>query len=327
MFSTNLENIVFNRHTHCHADELLIITGYIGPDPFSNLKSLPLECHVIYGMYGADSIGEKLHNSLNKINSRLSNADLFYSQSAVHAKCYLWKKDGLIVDALIGSANFSRNGLATPDREVLVEADSSVYGQLQDYYDKILKNSIPCNSTNVKFKSKVRPSFITGLLTECRLSFLAVKKGIIEVPPRSGINWGVNSTQVGGTSHTCIGDAEIRITKEAIENFPDFFPPKLGTPSKRSGKLQRQNDEIELIWDDGTIMKGLLEQNLPQGDLIYPKAICSSDSKAELGLYLRKRIGVSPTHVITKADLDNYGRTDITVSLQAEGVYYMDFSV
>lgn len=327
MFSTNLENIVFNRHTHCHADELLIITGYIGPDPFSNLKSLPLECQVIYGMYGADSIGEKLHNSLNKINSRLSNADLFYSQSAVHAKCYLWKKDGLIVDALIGSANFSRNGLATPDREVLVEADSSVYGQLQDYYDKILKNSIPCNSTTVKFKSKVRPSFITGLLTECRLSFLAVKKGIIEVPPRSGINWGVNSTQVGGTSHTCIGDAEIRITKEAIENFPDFFPPKLGTPSKRSGKLQRQNDEIELIWDDGTIMKGLLEQNLPQGDLIYPKAICSSDSKAELGLYLRKRIGVSPTHVITKADLDKYGRTDITVSLQAEGVYYMDFSV
>lgn len=35
MFSTNLENIVFNRHIYCHADELLIITGYIGPAPFS----------------------------------------------------------------------------------------------------------------------------------------------------------------------------------------------------------------------------------------------------------------------------------------------------
>jgi len=244
MFSTNLENIVFSRHTHCNADELLIITGYIGPAPFANLKSLPLDCHVIYGMYGADSIGEKLHNSLNKINSSLPNTDLFYSQSAVHSKCYLWKKNG-----------------------------------------------------------------------------------VWEVPARSGLNWGVNSTQVGGTSHTCIGDAEIRITKEAIENFSDLFPPKLGTPSKRSGKLQRQNDEIELIWDDGVIMKGLLEQNLPQGDLIYPKAICSSESKAELGLYLRERIGVSRTDVITKADLDRYGRTDVTVSLQAEGVYYMDFSV
>lgn len=326
MFSTNLENIVFNRHTHCHADELLIITGYIGPDPFSKLKNLPLDCQVIYGMYGADSIGEKLHNSLNKINSSMSNADLFYSQSAVHAKCYLWKKDGEIIDALIGSANFSRNGLATPDREVLVEADPSVFGQLHLYFDKIFKNSISCDSSLVKFKSKPRPSPVTGLITECRLSFLSKKLGW-KVPVGSGLNWGANSTQVGGTSHTCIGDAEIRITEEAIKAFPDLFPPKLGIPSKRSGKLTRQNDEIELIWDDGTIMKGLLEQNLPQGDLVYPKAICSSDSKAELGLYLRKRIGVSPTHVITKADLDKYGRTDITVSLQAEGVYYMDFSV
>lgn len=327
MFSTNLENIVFNRHTHCHADELLIITGYIGPDPFSKLKNLPLDCQVIYGMYGADSIGEKLHNSLNKINSSMTNTDLFYSQSAVHAKCYLWKKDGAIIDALIGSANFSRNGLATPDREVLVEADPSVFGQLDLYFDKIFRNSIPCDSGSVKFKSRVIPSPITGLITECRLSFLAKKNGVWEVPAKSGLNWGVNSTQVGGTSHTCIGDAEIRITKEAIDNFPDLFPPKLGTPSKRSGKLQRQNDEIELIWDDGVIMKGLLEQNLPQGDLIYPKAICSSDSKAELGLYLRNRIGVSPTQVITKADLDRYGRTDITISLQGEGVYYMDFSI
>ena len=328
MFSTNLEDIVFNRHTACHAEELLIITGYIGPDPFSKLKTLPLDCQVIYGMYGADSIGEKLHNSLNKINSSMTNADLFYSQSAVHAKCYLWKKNGKIIDALIGSANFSRNGLATPDREVLVEADPSVFGQLETYFDKIFRNSIPCNSTSVKFKSKAKPSPVTGLITECKLSFLVKEKGIWVVPAKSGINWGANSTQVGGTSHTCIGDAEIRIRAEHVKNFPDLFPPKLETPKKNTGKLQRQNDEIELIWDDGIIMRGLLEQNLESKEsLKYPKAICSSNKKSELGLYLRKRIGVSPTHVITKADLDRYGRTDVTVSLQAEGVYYMDFSV
>lgn len=57
-----------------------------------------------------------------------------------------------------------------------------------------------------------------------------------EVPPRSGINWGVNSTQVGGTSHTCIGDAEIRITK--VLKIFQIFPPKLGTPSKRSGNYK-----------------------------------------------------------------------------------------
>lgn len=328
MFSSNLEDIVFNRHITYHAEELLIITGYIGPDPFSKLKTLPLNCQVIYGMYGADCIGEKLHNSLNTINSSMTNTELFYSQAAVHAKCYLWKKNGKIIDALIGSANFSRNGLATPDREVLVEADPSVFGHLEIYFDKILENSIPCNSTSVKFKSKPKPSPITGLITDCELSFLVKKKGIWIVPAKSGINWGANSKKVGGTSNTSIGDAEIRIRSKHVKHFPDLFPPKLETPKNNTGNLQRQNDEIELIWDDGTIMRGLLEQNLEnKGSLKYPKAICSSNKKSELGLYLRKRIGVSPTHVITKADLDRYGRTDVTVSLQAEGVYYMDFSV
>lgn len=312
----------------CHAEELLIITGYIGPDPFSKLKTLPLDCQVIYGMYGADCIGEKLHNTLNTINSSMTNTDLFYSQIAVHAKCYLWKKNGQIIDALIGSANFSRNGLATPDREVLVQADPSVFDQLEIYFDKIFKNSIPCNSASVKFKSKLKLSPITGLITECKLSFLVKEKGIWIVPAKSGINWGTNSKKVGGTSNTSIGDAEIRIRSEHVKYFPDLFPPKLETPKKNTGKLKRQNDEIELIWDDGTIMRGLLEQNLKsKQSLKYPKAICSSNKKSELGLYLRKRIGVSPTHVITKANLDCYGRTDVAVSLQTEGVYYMDFSV
>lgn len=96
------------------------------------------------------------------------------------------EKDGAIVDALIGSANFSRNGLATPDREVLVEADSAVFGQLQNYFDKVFKNSISCDSSFVKVKSKTKTSTLSGLLTECKLSFLAKKNGVLEVPAKSG---------------------------------------------------------------------------------------------------------------------------------------------
>ncbi|MDC4297308.1 NgoFVII family restriction endonuclease, partial [Acinetobacter baumannii] len=77
MYSNNLESVVFNRHLRSKADELLIITGYNGPDPFDKLKTLTLDCQVIYGMYGSDSIGEKLHKSLVKINSSLTNTDLF----------------------------------------------------------------------------------------------------------------------------------------------------------------------------------------------------------------------------------------------------------
>lgn len=326
MFIQDLQHVVFKRHEQNGADELLIITGYIGPYPFKELNKLPIECRVIYGMYGSDSIGQKLHETLNKIQLSSINTKLHYSKTGIHAKCYLWMKEGKMIDALVGSANFSRNGLETPYREVLVEADPAVFRQLKEYFDHIILNSIPSDSDLVVIKARPNQVIRNGIQTECKLSFLSRNK---DVPEASGINWGMNSKQVGGTSNTSIGDAEIRITKEAISDFPNLFPPKLATPSKRSatGKLTRQNDEVELIWDDGFVMKGLLEQNNDMNGLLYPKAICSSERKSVLGLYLRKRLGVSPTHKITKDDLSNYGRTDVTVSLLAEGVYEMDFSV
>lgn len=329
MFTQNLQDLVFKRHEANGADELLIITGYIGPYPFKELNNIPIKCRVIYGMYGSDSIGEKLHKALSNIQSSSTNTELLYSKAGIHAKCYLWAKEGVVIDALVGSANFSRNGLATPNREVLVEADPEVFPELTQYFKNILSNSIDCNSHSVVIKAKPNHIVRNNNLTECRLSLLSKMNGRLMVPEASGINWGSRSVDVGGTSHTSIGDAEIRITKEAITNFPNLFPRKLGTPNTRSssGKLTRQNDEVELIWDDGTVMKGLLEQNININGSLYPKAICSSERKSVLGLYLRKRLGVSPTHIITVNDLTNYGRTDITVSLLAEGVYEMDFSV
>lgn len=329
MFIQDLQNLIFKRHEQNGADELLIITGYIGPSPFRELNSLPVKCRVIYGMYGSDSIGERLHKTLNEFQSSSHNTELHYSKAGIHAKCYLWAKDGLVIDALVGSANFSRNGLATPNREVLVEADPEVFSQLNEYFENILSNSIACDSDLVVIKTKQKQVVSSRNSTECHLSFLSRIKGVLMVPEASGINWGANSKKAGGTSNTSIGDAEIRITKEAITNFPNLFPPKLGTPSKRasSGKLTRQNDEVELIWDDGVVMKGLLEQNNNMNGLLYPKAICSSERKSHLGLYLRGRLGVSDTEVITLKHLTDYGRTDVTVSLLAEGVYEMDFSI
>lgn len=329
MFIQDLQNLIFKRHEKNGADELLIITGYIGPSPFRELNSLPVKCRVIYGMYGSDSIGERLHKTLNEFQSFSHNTELHYSKAGIHAKCYLWAKDGLVIDALVGSANFSRNGLATPNREVLVEAAPEVFPQLNEYFENILSNSIACDSDLVVIKTKQKQAVSSRSSTECHLSLLSRSKGVLMVPEASGINWGANSKKAGGTSNTSIGDAEIRITKEAITNFPNLFPPKLGTPSKRasSGKLTRQNDEVELIWDDGVVMKGLLEQNNNMNGLLYPKAICSSERKSHLGLYLRGRLGVSDTEVITLKHLTDYGRTDVTVSLLAEGVYEMDFSI
>lgn len=333
MFTKDLQDLVFRRHEANKADELLIITGYIGPSPFEELKEIPINCTVIYGMYGADNIGEKLHKTLNNIQSSSSNTMLYYSKDPIHAKCYLWMKGGVLIDALVGSANFSRNGLATPNREVLIEADPTVFLQLHQYFDSIIRKSITCDSSSVVIKVKQKQVSTSGTSTECRLSFCSKRKGVLIqpliVPKASGINWGMNSKQAGGTVNTSIGDAEIRIRTEDIRAFPHLFPPKLGTPSKKSSSENtiRQNDEVELIWDDGFVMKGLLEQDINMDGLLYPKAICSSGKKSDLGLYLRRRLGVSDTELITVKHLTDYGRTDVTVSLLAEGIYEMDFSV
>jgi hypothetical protein len=53
----------------------------------------------------------------------------------------------------------------------------------------------------------------------------------------------------------------------------------------------RNNDSVEIIWDDGLIMEGLLEGSQPINEIIYPKKqISSFPVKAELGIYIRNRI-------------------------------------
>ena len=71
----------------------------------------------------------------------------------------------------------------------------------------------------------------------------------------------------------------------------------------------------------------LFEGNNTYNGIKYPKQICSSSSKKELGIYLRNRLGVSLEHVITAEDLSRYGRKTITLTMVAEGIYEADFSV
>ena len=58
LFYQDLEEIIFNRHQIIDADELIVLSGYVGPNPVKRLENLPLKSLVIYGMYGSDGIGE-----------------------------------------------------------------------------------------------------------------------------------------------------------------------------------------------------------------------------------------------------------------------------
>jgi hypothetical protein len=237
--------------------------------------------------------------------------------------------EGRVVYALIGSANFSVNGLTTPFKEILAETSKDSFAPLSRYIDQITETSIHCSEGKVSQSRSTRnaeenlPVVERDPSLNCKLSLFDLHTG--QIPEKSGLNWGMASL---GGSHVHIDDAYIPILKESIRTFPDLFPPKQAFPQQiiQEGRRGRHNDAIEIIWDDGTTMRGLLEGNQIANNTIYPKQVSSHPLKRSLGQYLRNRLGVPSGQKVTIEDLNRYGRKDIEISLQAEGIYYFDFS-
>ena len=332
LYYTDLEKEVLEKHLLPETDNFVIISGYIGIEPIKKLVQLLPTIHttIIYGMYGSDSISAPLHNALLELQENSRNIEILYTTVPIHSKIYFWKVGDSIVNALMGSANFSVSGLRNDYKEVLADMNEETFPNFISYYDYVRANCISCNAANIKVRniSKVARTslFRKQLLTcgICRVSLLD-RKGL--VPKKSGLNWGCS----GG--HVSEGDAYIRITMDMIRKYPQMFPPKKYVNDivneNSTGRKNRENDEVELIWDDGTVMTGLLEgQSYNKLDgMIYPKQLSSSPKKSILGVYLRKRLGIPLNRVITKSDLRRYGRTHIDISLLGEGLYYVDFSV
>lgn len=336
LFYENLDKIIFHRNELFKCDELIIISGYVGPKPVTMLKNLPLKATVVYGMYGSDGIRQGLHKALLSANKNISNIEVLYSSVPVHAKCYVWKYKGEVVHALIGSANFSTNGIETPFKEVLAETTVDTFGPLSGYIDNILNVSISCDDAVVKKdKKRGKEDEISNNIYDpdvCSMPLYVIgKDGCEFVPEKSGINWGM--ARKSG-SHVNINDAYIRIGKELIEHYPLMFPSKQKEPRDKTNvvrKDHRHNDSIDIIWDDGTTMTGLLEGSVPKMEdgirVLYPKQLSTTPQKSLLGKYLRERLNVSEGEQITMEHLERYGRKTIDVSLQGEGIYYFDFSV
>ncbi len=316
LYTQDLEELIFQRHQLHETDELIILSGYLGPKPVARLKELPFNSKVIYGMYGSEGIKPSLHNSLTNIQNEVENLNIFYSKLPVHSKCYVWKRKNDIIHALVGSANFSVNGITTPFREVLAETTFDTFRPLNNYISYILNNSISCLEVGMERVDEEREQFDYCLMT------LLGRDG--EVQNAAGLNWGQNPK-----NHTTPNDAYIALRTSHIRDFPNLFPPKQMNPLEidARGRMQRHNDSIEIIWDDGLTMEGLLEGSQPVNDKIYPKQISSFPVKAELGEYIRNRIGVPLGQPVRKHHLERYGRVDIEVSLLGEGVYKFDFSV
>lgn len=330
LYYKNLEKKIFDPNIVNRSNKLLVISGYVGTEIIKKLEEFKnTQFEVIYGMYGSDNISEPLHKKLNELNESLNNVCIKYSTIPVHSKIYMWYNNDEIKSGLIGSANFTISGLRKDYKETLCDIDRNSFEEYEKYFKYVLEHSIECNDKRISLKKRTQivygnnrneeqPYIAEGI---CKLSLLS--KG--DVPSASGLNWGCSN------GHVTKGDAYIRISVDYIKQFPDLFPPKkyvngeINNTSK--GKITRENDEVELIWDDGTSMIGLMEGQIKVDNVLYPKQLSTSPAKNILGKYLRKRLGNIPLdRVITLDDLKKYGRTDIEISKIGEGIYYLDFS-
>ena len=334
LYYENLYDIVFNRHELFRCDELIVISGYVGPAPVHRIKTIPLKTTVVYGMYASDGIHGSLHSSLVNDEKELSNLTVLCSTIPVHTKAYIWLYKNEVVHSLIGSANFSLNGLTTPYKETLAETTADTFKPLEHYRDYVISKSIPCSEATVrltalqKMKKEKWTSYDPNV---CELPLYIMEGENRIIPSSSGINWGM--AKLTG-SHVNINDAYIPIPAEHVDHYPQMFPAKQAAPKDLESVFReghRHNDTVEVIWDDGTEMTVLLEgsrgRNDDKGNKIwYPKQVASSPRKAEMGKYLRKRLGIQEGKAISYDDLVKYGRDTISISIQGEGIYYFDFS-
>jgi hypothetical protein len=292
-------------------DELLIVSGYVGPGPLMNLTLVDgIKLNVIFGL-ATESVSKQLHEELLRIENENKRIKIFYSNVPSHVKIYMWRKKGVPVYCVNGSANFTSNGLLKPFREILALVPASQFKSILSYIKIIQDKSFSLREYVPKLKIsnaddedvRVQPadgSFISGSL----------------YAEKSKINWG------HGGAHNHKRDAYIPISVADIKGHPHLFPAK----TENKGLRNADNDPIDMIWDDGTVMVGILEGTQKVNGERCPNKIGSFKDKKILGDYLRLRMGIEPGKFVTELDFINYGRDNIGIKKIGDSTYQMDFS-
>lgn len=313
----NLHSEFFDRYPR-NATKFMGVSGYLGPDPVRKLHALPFESQIIYGLQ-RETPNLLLHEELKK--STRDNVAVYYPETASHSKSYIWLENDRPIRGLIGSANFSNNGLFNDFRETLIEVEKPDLHAVFAYINLILDSAKICTAFDLTQFTQPR----LEIKTSCDMVLFGPRDG--EVQSATGLNWGFANANVTPN------DASIPIRTTHIRECPSlfqpvFFKPELGHQSRK------QNETIELIWDDGVVMEALFEGSQPVDGVFYPKQICSVPNKSLMGEYFRDRLGLPlvsnerrPSERITRAQLERYGRSHITLSLIQPGIYSADFSV
>lgn len=343
----NLDELVLKKEiqhsgTTIEADEIIIVSGYISAYPISKLAALSFDKITVFGGMYNQGIHKNNYDDLVDLNISNVNLNIYLTEKQIHSKLYVWKKNGKIIFALIGSANLTRSGLNIDKRECLSEISICDYHKIDDYLNYVNEIKIEITELDKKLLVEKMDSndnteeiFIDSTISSKSYSStnrsislpLHTKKKIIK--EKSGLNWGFSEE-----AKNKIDDAYIAVSTEKIRQNIAFFKPFILDPKKG-------NRSIKVIWDDGTTMQMKFEGTQTVEGFVYPKQFSSFlanrseldsegnrlSAKSILGIYLRKRINIESGKTATYAMLESYGRTSIELSHIKGNLYFADFSV
>lgn len=330
------------------SDEIIIISGYYSSDMLIEIAKLNKKTMFYYGMYGKSGITplqvKALHNIIELYPSFSANVVFDYH---VHSKCYIFKRNNIIINALVGSANVSINGLESgKNSEILIDAEEVYFAAIDAFSKEVITASVPYDDPNIVPSSHNFSVSRKSLTQKGRIYSgspfvdnipLFVYSGKKKVVTRSsGLNWGLQSGHTARSS--AFAEAYIPIKAYDIDTYPLIIPPLGIIGSGTGGRKTRRLSPVTVTWDDGTVMDMLFQGNGPERPTRshrsakdpyreYPKQLTTNEGGIVLGEYLRTRLGVGGRDLITYDDLKKYGRDYITLTLVGTDNYEADFHV
>lgn len=310
------EQVLIDPVLNEQADSLFIVSGYASPSmAFQQLNQLreaqkSISVSVIFGMAPVDCVPRASHDGFVKLMDEDFTGKFSCSYlnilPPVHSKVYVWSKNGTPLKAYQGSANYTLTGFGKTSRRQNEILDICDPADALAYYKKIEENSIFCVHADAEDyvtdrviieRTEVTDDARETLGESVRLSFISRKEN--DVPARSSLNWG-QRPELGREPN----QAYIPIPSKV--NKTNFFPP-IGV-------------FFTVYTDDNRILLCVRAQE-------KGKAIQTPQNNSLIGEYFRSRLGLANGALVTRADLERYGRTDVTFTKIDDETFYMDFSV
>ena len=321
MLTKNLYQAILIEPMQFDVDEINIVTGY-GTSAMAfhhleeiALRNIDIKVRIILGMCVSDGLSQSNHKGFKKLmtNDYIGKFECNYLMNypPVHSKVYVWKKNNKPIKAFLGSANYTQTAFFNSQREVMAECDPVVSAS---YFEELSKESIYCNHDEAEnyvtiYNDKVfrRRKSIESQIQESenKVDIIGLPKVSIslynrdgDLSLRSGLNWGQRPEY-----HREPNQAYIRIPLSIART--DFFPVN--------------GIHFTVLTDDDKVLICTRAQD-------YGKAIHTPQNNSLIGEYFRNRLGLENGQLITKSDVEKYGRNYLDFYKIDDETYFMDFS-